>query len=327
MVSSEKSRKYTPRRTRRERPHSLTVASLGALAVVAIGLSSVALMKQADNDSPAEGTGDSVTTQSTPTNTKSNSGHGEEPVDDSTNMSEAVQISERFLAVGDDPNRLVRAEGIECGGAAASIEVTSDAGVTWSSADTSTIEVSGIRALQFGEGGRTQLAFVDESCTLHHAQSYVYGGAWETISNASDVWTLGENPESHDIIVSGSRVKAPCVPIDLANAGESGIVLCKNATVATSNDGGASWSDPVPVDGAKAVTADSDHFDVVSVNSEECAGISARRLAGKEPDAPGSCMETTVEDAQIAAASRNEVLYVWVGDAVMQSNDRGETWL
>lgn len=330
MMSSVKPRKYAPRKPRREHPRSLTVASLGALALAAIGLSGAALLTQDDNDAPSEAAGDAVTTASSSNSASGDAENGTEPKEEAAESpaaeSGSAVLSERFLAVSDDPERLMRAEGLGCGAGNASIEVSSDGGSTWNPADTSALEMSGVRGLQFGESGRAQLAYVDGACALQQAQSYVYGGAWETGSNAGEIWTLGEDPEDSGLAISGAEVEAPCTVVDVAGTADAGIVLCDDATVTTSDDGGESWTDPVAVPGAQTVAADGDTFSVVSLMSNDCAGVSARTIDGTDVSESGTCSDIEVSDGQIAASVASSSLYVWVEDQTLRSDDRGLTW-
>lgn len=321
-----RTRKYAPRKPRKERSLTVTIASLAVLALAAVGLSGVALLSQDNGDSLAGG-GVSATTASADAGGDASPDNDAPATDETADSGLAsVEVADRILAVSDDPDRLLRAEGIECGAGTPQVEVSADGGGTWNPADLSTLEISGVRQLQFGEAGRAQLAFVDGQCGLQFARSYVYGGAWEAGPGAGGIWTLGTDADEGEAVVSGQEVDAPCTVVGISGANDIGIVLCDDATVAVSEDGGQTWGDTVAVPGARAVASDGESFDVITTETDDCAGVAARPFDGSELGELGDCADTDAVQDQIAASTGGGSLYVWTGDDMLRSDDRGSTW-
>jgi hypothetical protein len=322
-------RKYAPRKPRKESSPTTTVAILAVLGLVTVGLSGFALFSQGDDGSSSNG-GDQVSAASTtPAGSRSSSdGDDTKSTDDGADKAEprSAVRSDRLMAVSDDPERLLRAQGVECGAGDPTLEVSADGGQTWTQADTSMLEMAGVRQIQFGEGGRAQLAFVDQQCGLQFARSYVYGGAWEAGPGAGGIWTLSPEDDVEGLVVSGEEVEAPCTVVGTSGASERGIILCDDGTVAVSDDSGQSWSDTIAVDGAQAVASGADDFLVVSQDTDDCAGVSVRSFDGDELGDSGECKDVEIEPDQIAASVGAGSLYVWANDETLRSDDLGESW-
>jgi hypothetical protein len=322
-------RKYAPRKPRKESSPTTTVAILAVLGLVTVGLSGFALFSQGDDGSSSNG-GDQVSAASTtPAGSRSSSdGDDTKSTDDGADKAEprSAVRSDRLMAVSDDPERLLRAQGVECGAGDPTLEVSADGGQTWTQADTSMLEMAGVRQIQFGEGGRAQLAFVDQQCGLQFARSYVHGGAWEAGPGAGGIWTLSPEDDVEGLVVSGEEVEAPCTVVGTSGASERGIILCDDGTVAVSDDSGQSWSDTIAVDGAQAVASGADDFLVVSQDTDECAGVSVRSFDGDELGDSGECKDVEIEPDQIAASVGAGSLYVWANDETLRSDDLGESW-
>lgn len=313
------SRKYAPRRPRREPSKRVTVALLTALAVAAAVLSGLALLTQNERGPTTDGNSIEMSTPAPVSSEQNTSNRGEtSTTDDAIGApagGTAVQ-STRVLSVSDDPNRLVRAEGNECGTESVLLQTSSDGGKTWNTADTSSIDVDAIRHLQFANGGRVQLAYMDYECSLQYARSFVYGGAWENYPGGEGVWFIDYDEKSNELLMNEAPVETPCEPTRVSGIAETGAVLCKDESVVLSNDGGKTWAPPVLVPGAIDISLDGNSVYVVSLNGGECEGLNIRRMDDGASGDPIHCEAGAFQPSEVVSAVRGGSLYIWAEDEV-----------
>lgn len=319
--------RLTPRRSRPHgtghSPNHAVIALLSALAIVAGGLSGAALLSQgAETDPQSEGQAGPDENPPSP----ASGGAENRPTDRHARKSGDEVASERLLAVSSDPSRLIRAEGTSCNDDGTVVEVSSDRGETWLEADISEPDVSGVKAIHFGEAGSAQLAYVDAQCEMQFAKSYVYGAAWESVLGADGLWALVRDEGDSEISLSGGRVESPCQAVDISGFGERASLLCENSTATHSEDSGDSWSNPIEVPGAVAVVAESSATFVVRLSTEDCQGVSVQHVEDDSAGEVGACAEGDYEPSRLATASGGGELYVWAGDDVLRSIDGGSTW-
>lgn len=320
-------RNYALRKPRRERSTNVTIATLLVLALVTAGLSLAALFSRRDENF-ATGNGDRDSTTATKHwDAETDSSEEVEPTGGATEAVPGLaEPSDRLLAVSDDPERLLRAQGTECGAGSLTIEVSTDGGQTWTESDTSMLELSAVRQIKFGEGGRAQLAFLDQQCELKFADSFVYGGAWEAGANTAGIWTLGMDETAPALLVSGEEVDAPCAVVGTYGVEDTGIVLCDDGSVSISQDGGQSWTKKIAVPGARAVTAEAGQFVVVTSATEDCTGMSVRSIDGDKLTDIGECTDVPAQPEEIAVSAMAGTLFVWADDQILRSDDFGQTW-
>lgn len=234
--------------------------------------------------------------------------------------------AERFLAVSDDSLSLVRAESSGCGTDEVAIEVSDDNANTWTPAEYSDISVMGIRQLSFGNGGHVQLTYSDQDCELQTARSYVYGRAWEEGALIPGVWSSDEELAPNQFLVGEHVAEAPCNAKKVSGAADRGMVLCDDDTVASSEDGGETWSSLVRAPGARSIVSTSDRFVIVAVGESGCTGVTAREFDGVTVGPEGECGVSDPDVGEVATAYGGGRLFVWAGDEIVKSDDDGATW-
>jgi hypothetical protein len=140
-------------------------------------------------------------------------------------------------------------------------------------------------------------------------------------------------PSEHDQVhAPGGRLSKPCdVGLgDFAGLGLGGAAaLCSNGTLRLTQNGGRDWRDLDGVVAGRAVGADEKVY-VLAMRKAECAGIGVVLLSPgvRELDTEKvRCAPLhSGSDKEIAVAVRGQVLWLWAGDEVAVSTDRGRNW-
>lgn len=322
----KKPHKYAPRKNYKERSTAATIASLSALGLLTVGLSGFALFTHdragTSTASETDGGADSVKQP----DREPYMGVESERSTNDDGTEEVAFPADRLIAVSTDPERVLRAEAAECGADEPSIDVSADGGQTWTPADTSTLELSGIRQLGFGNNGIAHLAFVNQQCEMQFAQSYVYGGAWEPSSDARGTWTLTEEYGENEILIAGTAVDTPCPTVSVSGLGNHGIILCDNSSASVTDDAGKTWGDLISVPAAQAVAQVDEEPIIATLDDAGCAGISVKSVSRKKVEDRGSCAEVDADVGQVAVAGSGTNLIVWAGEEIIRSDDSGATW-
>ncbi len=230
-----------------------------------------------------------------------------------------------LLSAGAEPGTLLRATMGACG-APGWLEASTNAGASWVEPTFDGVTNVSFRALDAGDGFFQTAAVFDEYCQSQSIRSYVSGVNWELAPAVTGAWAL-QTAGQPMIDVSDGVAEVPCTAVSVVGAGPSGVVLCADATVTTSDDGGVTWTTPVAVANASAVGIGADTFWVASANEPECAGVQVRSIdAGVAADASTCVPVDGLLADQIAVAAAGDALYVWAGDVFVTSFDRGATW-
>lgn len=216
--------------------------------------------------------------------------------------------------------------------APSTIEVTDDAGATWEPFDAPT--VSAVQRVNADSGAFVSLIGVaTEGCAPTYERSYTGGEAWEAADNELGAsWYVDPANRAGILSPAGNRA-APCAAVvQIAVIDENGAaVLCDDATVHATADGGAGWLPSVSVPGASAIGAGGAGYQVAVLNQNGCIGAQLVELAltesGLTPGAAGACLPATAGAADVAVAAGENVTWLWAGDALARTEDGGATWL
>lgn len=224
-----------------------------------------------------------------------------------------------------------------CADPAVSPEVTRDGGAAWTAFDATA--ATGIRSAQ-----RLIVSSVDavaivglgaEECAPTLVRTYVGGEDWaEYPDEVGSAWYIAD--EGAGVHAPGGDVQAPCpagvVALSVSRT-DAAAALCRDGGVASTVDGGATWGAVTAIAGAQALAPQPDGYLAAVLGSEGCAGIAIMTLdaAAAAPTMVG-CRESGANSAELAgrialSESGDGTLWLWAGDDLARSADRGATWL
>ena len=209
------------------------------------------------------------------------------------------------------------------------VEVTQDGGRTWRPTDSGLQSIARMRSYEdtavFAVGG-------DEECKPRYAAA---GGPEE--SWAVNPRFLGPTwyrlPREQDRIhAPGGRLSSPCDDRlgDFAGLGLRGAAaLCDDGTLRLTQDGGRRWRDVAAVATGRAVGADEKVF-VLALRTADCAGVGVVLLTPGVREIDSAKVRCAPlgggPDKGLAVAVRGQLLWLWAGDEVVVSTDRGRSW-
>jgi hypothetical protein len=210
------------------------------------------------------------------------------------------------------------------------MEVSRDGGRTWRPTDSGLRSISRMRSYNeasvFAVGG-------DEECKTRYAATGGPGESW-----AVNPRFLGQTwyrlPTEHNRIhAPRGRLSSPCDDRlgDFAGLGSAGAAaICRDGTLRLTQDGGRKWRD---VEGlassGRAVGADEDVY-VLAMQKADCEGIGVVLLSPGAREVKSDSVRCAplrgATDTELAVAVRGQVLWLWAGDEVLVSTDRGRNW-
>ena len=132
------------------------------------------------------------------------------------------------------------------------------------------------------------------------------------------------------IAIAAGTVATPCATtVSVAGRGDALGVVCATHFVHRSQNGGTTWDEGVEVPGAAVLAATGGSYRVASVGQEDCAGVALTPLAsqfdGSDPEAIG-CFQGEFSNDNLAIAFAADTLWLWAGNTVITSADKGVTW-
>lgn len=223
----------------------------------------------------------------------------------------------------------------ECPEAAASPELTTDAGKTWKSTDaTKSTDVTALQRIRVsGPRVASMIGFSQDGCEPQFVKTYVAGDTFKSYPDEVDsTWFV--NPVDRATVHSPTGdTPAPCdsvitlAPRD-ANAAA---VLCADQTTFITTDGAETWSTAVPVPGTVNLTVTQTGYIYTAVGLPECAGVQLIALSAKSlKTKPTGCLpvETPAETlpGNVAVSEAAGTVWLWAGDVFKRSQDEGATW-
>ncbi|WP_133411763.1 hypothetical protein [Agromyces badenianii] len=315
-----------PRRAGRSRRNNRLWAGAGliALAVVVLALTFVALTQ--NRSVPGAGTTPGSSPSATPEATRS-----EPPSATPAPVARPLAVPGRLIDAI-DASSAVRAGATACP-EPTTIEVTSDGGATWETAEPA--PVSEVQRVAAGDD-----AFVDliglgvEGCAPAYERSFTSGDAWQPVPEELDASWFVDPSNRAGVHAPAGDLSAPCgVVVQLAVIdANAAAVLCEDGSVHATSDGGASWRSAAPVVGAAAIGTNGTVYRVAVVDQNGCVGAQLVELtagdAGLVPGAAGACLAATVGAGEVAVDSVvGGATWLWAGDALGRSEDGGVSWL
>jgi hypothetical protein len=166
-----------------------------------------------------------------------------------------------------------------------------------------------------------------DTCAPQYLRSFVGGIDWEVFDSELGV-TWYFNPAEPSVVHTPEGARSvPCSGVSMAATGTRAAVLCTDSTILTTGDTAESWSGPLAVPNAAAITASPDGYRVAVLNTEGCAGVQVGELVDGAMSGLGACLPTAASQPDIAVTTAGDgTTFVWAGDVFAGSPNGGATW-
>jgi hypothetical protein len=229
-----------------------------------------------------------------------------------------------------DENVAYRAVTGGCRAVPGVVEATGDGGATWTPAELP--EGSAPQSIVAESASQaTVVAALTAGCAPAAFGTFVQGVDWAPSNGLSDYWHI----EGAEVVAPGDARWLPCpgTPRQVAAAdAQSAAVLCDDAVLAITLDGGANWLETEPVSGAAAIAMQRDDagsgIRVLVAAQAECDGVQVATVATDgTKGAAGECVATDAADgASALAVDSTGGVWLWSGELVARLADGGATW-
>lgn len=211
-----------------------------------------------------------------------------------------------------------------CPDVAAQVEVTVDAGATWTPVVPA--DARSIQSIAASSADDVTIVAADPaSCAPSAQRSFVQGADWAAADDLGSRWHL----DGSAVVAPGGAASTPCatsIQVAARSATEAA-VLCDDATVSATADAGATWSGPTAVPAAASVTSGADGYSVAVVDGDGCDGVQVVSLSTDlQTGAPGACVASDAGPGATVVSAAGGVLWLWSGDVLGRSSDGGATW-
>lgn len=237
-------------------------------------------------------------------------------------------------------------------------EVSTDSGATWTTTDANgPTGVTAIQSIDATNGSVAQLlGFAAADCSAQIVRTFVGGDNYSSANDKLDTaWYV--NPTDRSELHGPNGVQpAPCNSVVALSSGPSkreAAILCADARVFATTDAAASWSAPLSVPGALTLTATPAGYVVLVAQAAsgqptnrpattadatvcrgvgvvdvrlEPAGDSAGTLIGSSAGCYATAEAPAALAGNVAIASADGTLWLWIGDVTVRSTDGGRTW-
>ena len=209
------------------------------------------------------------------------------------------------------------------------VEVSRDGGRTWRATTTGLKSVSRLRA--YGESSVFAVGGAADCQTRYVAT----GGPAEDW--APNERLLGQTwyrvpRQPHRVHAPNGRVSSPCDERlrDLAGLGDQGAAaLCADGTMRTTQNGGRTWRNLNGASAGLALGADEQIY-ALAMRRENCDGVALALLDPGAEEIDRDLMRCAPvgrsEIDELAVGVRGQVVWLWLGNEVKVSTDRGRTW-
>lgn len=304
------------------------IIGVAILAVLAIGLSALALMSTRGSGQPGDYTYTPETEIEEPVDEESTEEEEEPAPEPEPEPEISLNAHTRFISLGVD-DQVIRGEFGSCEGEPGWAEVSQDGGFFWELSNTIVQEAMQVLGVRIGTGGYVEMTTLDTVCEPFLLRSYIGGYSWQYApGEVESRWYF--NPLNASAINTPfGQIEAPCevIQLSVSESATSAAVLCQDSTVMTSTDEGQTWSVAGDKTGAVAVAAQDDRILIANGYADECNGVQLQTVSGGDAANVGSCLDVSPASDQIAIAAFAGDVAVWSGDTLRWSIDGGESWL
>ena len=219
-----------------------------------------------------------------------------------------------------------------CPEAEAQPELSTDAGATWQPTDAS--GPTGVTALQSIDISSSALAsfigFDASDCSPQYVRTFVGGDNYSTYNDEIEgSWYFVPNGALH---APGADVATPCESIvSLASrSDDEAAALCADGSVHITADRATSWVDAPARESTLAIADIDGGYVLALAGSLECAGVQLVFVDRLGETVTKGCQPLETEAADLAGtvaiAATDGTVWLWAGDVVAQSSDRGLSW-
>ncbi|WP_324650003.1 hypothetical protein [Georgenia sp. H159] len=198
------------------------------------------------------------------------------------------------------------------------LEHTVDGGRTWQARPLELAPVSRLRVLGaeslFAIGGGAD-------CEPTYVSSANAGASWSTHDEyLSGSWY--QLPDDRDVLSTPvGEVDAPCEVVELAALNAvNAAVLCADASLALTQDGGASWSGSEPGMDVEAVGVAADAYAIAGAD-DSCGDRLAVATMSIDGAAEPVCTDEGADVTQIAVSASAGAMWLWLDDHVVVATD------
>lgn len=322
-------------------PLGASIVIIAILAVAAVALSYLAFQNLNDPNPEGFATTNTATPESSilaPAESEEPDAPPEAPVSEQAPETKAANTGEQIELVAQsrlivlDGSLGVRADVGECTNPG-SIEFSTDGGQSWTPSSTfdATSATQILRILP-ANGGTTFVVALNGECEPWIYSTSNNGTTWNGPLSAVGTWYL--NPAAPATLgAPGGAKTIACEALGLSPVTDREVgVLCADGSIITTTDGGTTWSDSAPVDGAIALAYSKQNLSAVTNgDGQTCSGMQLLNLGTDGGTEQVSCVEIvdlgSLAAGDIAAAQSGNTLVLWVGENQYISTDGGQTWL
>ncbi len=233
------------------------VATIGLVAFLAVDVGLVALALR-PNRSPSEppSTIPASSQTTVPGSGGSSTGSGTSPAASATTTETAVAsvAPVGLLLSAVDGQTAWRAKSGSCDSGGSTVELTTDAGKTWTKL---TSPVKAVARVQPLDQNRAFLIGAGASCNLKQYNTSDAGQTWQAPGVVTNGWSRRPDAPTEALTPQDEHAK-PCgsqVVVDLSRTSVTQAeALCATGDVRVTNDGGSTWSDSGSAPGAVALS-------------------------------------------------------------------------
>lgn len=201
------------------------------------------------------------------------------------------------------------------------VQVSGDAGETWSTVESSSSAVLRVAA---GRSGRSWFVATDDDCALVEHDSAGDGEDWTT-SSPDGAWALPVDATATSILAPIGDVEVGCAPVSLAAIdSKNAVVACTDGALRISTDSGKTWTDGAAVPGVVGVTFVGPNSGYALAVTSQCPAQVWQTGDGGASFAELACLDGAAPQAITAAGP---TILAQVGGSLQRSDDEGDTWM
>ncbi|WP_104134883.1 hypothetical protein [Cryobacterium sp. Y62] len=232
-------------------------------------------------------------------------------------------------------------------------ELSTDSGTSWNATDaTGRSGVTALQSIAAQSESVAEFIGLDEDCAPQFIKTFVAGDNYASYPDELvDTWYV-DPADRAAVHGPDGLAAAPCDAVVALAAStadaDSAAVLCADARIFATTEAAASWSAPLTVPGVLTLTASDLGYIALAAGhpaaSVACLGLSVVNVSvidvsvidpAAEPAALSAsttgCYATDEAPAELAAniavASAENTLWLWIGDLTLRSTDAGQSWL